>query len=107
MLSKLPAESQPAGTGWISRWNADSAALCRRSDAGRPVDRERDAVQVANPQKLIWTRLTPGILAPRALRGGRLDARIRHRNYERQHLVVVGLALSDVEGQQRFGCRFR
>ena len=31
---------------------------------------------------------TPGILPPRALRDGRLDARIRHRNYERQHLVV-------------------
>jgi hypothetical protein len=33
---------------------------------------------------------TPGMLSPRALRGGRLGARIRHRNYERQHLAVRG-----------------
>lgn len=58
MLSKYwRADRGGRVAGPISRWNADSAAFYRRSDAGRPVGGERDAVQVANPQKVIWTRV--------------------------------------------------
>jgi len=57
MLSKLPTGSRPAGAKPFSHENAHFTSLRWLPDAGWRADRERDAVQVANPQEPIWTRV--------------------------------------------------
>src|SRR2546426_1968424 len=64
MLSKLPAGPTAAGAPPISRRNAHSAGLLLASGCRRAGEQERDAVQLANPQKLIWTRVIEILKCP-------------------------------------------
>ena len=77
----------PRARGCCPNWPPDSArahvggfrargpilwAFLAASDCPQAGDDERGAVQVANPQELIWTRVIPDILGRRALPARRL-----------------------------------